>query len=176
MQIEKIVVGALEENCYIVSNCDEVLIVDPGDEFFKIKSKIENRKVVGVLVTHHHFDHIGSLDEVLKYYQVPLYDFYHTEEKKYNVLSFHFRVIKTPGHSIDSITFYFEKEKVMFVGDFIFQGSIGRCDLDGGNFNEMKKSIQKIKEYKDDNILLLPGHGNQTTLKNEKIYNSYFVN
>ena len=51
------------------------------------------------------------------------------------------------AQGIDSITFYFKEDKVMFVGDFIFKDSIGRCDLSGGSINDMKKSIDIIKKY-----------------------------
>ena len=59
-------------------------------------------------------------------------------------VDFKFKCIYTPGHSKDSVTFYFEEEKIMFVGDFIFKDSIGRCDLPGGSESEMKESINKI--------------------------------
>ena len=61
----------------------------------------------------------------------------------------------------------------MFVGDFIFKGSIGRCDLPTGSMEEMKKSLERIKEYKDD-ILIYNGHGEDTTLGAEKANNPYF--
>ena len=61
----------------------------------------------------------------------------------------------------------------MFVGDFIFKGTIGRCDLEGGNFNEMLQSLQKIKKYEKE-ITLYPGHGDKTTLKEELENNPYF--
>ena len=61
----------------------------------------------------------------------------------------------------------------MFVGDFIFQGSIGRMDLEGGDEEQMKESLHKIKQYPDD-IDLYPGHGPRTSLKEEKQYNPYF--
>ena len=60
----------------------------------------------------------------------------------------------------------------MFVGDFIFYRTIGRTDLPGGNYEEMKQSIKKIKEYK--NVVLYPGHGIKTKLEDEKIHNIYF--
>ena len=82
-------------------------------------------------------------------------------------------MIYNPGHSKDSISFFFEKEKVMFVGDFIFLESIGRCDLEGGSFIEMQKSIEKLKRYSID-ITLYPGHGEKTTLEHEKRNNSFF--
>ena len=61
MKIHRVVVGYLEENCYILEKDGKVLVIDPGDEIDKIKEVINNNKVVGVLVTHSHFDHIGAL-------------------------------------------------------------------------------------------------------------------
>ena len=65
-----------------------------------------------------------------------------------------------------------EDEKIMFVGDFIFKGTIGRCDLKGGNINDMKRSINLIKKY-DKKIKLYPGHGDYTTLEYEMNNNLY---
>ena len=62
----------------------------------------------------------------------------------------------------------------MFVGDFIFKDTVGRCDLPTGSSSEMDKSIEKIKAY-DDDITLYPGHGDETTLGREKQYNLYFI-
>ena len=87
---------------------------------------------------------------------------------------FSFEEIENPGHSKDSISFYFRKEKLMFCGDFIFQGTIGRCDLEGGSMTEMRKSIAQIKTFPDD-ITLFPGHGPSTTLGEEKKSNFYFT-
>ena len=58
-------------------------------------------------------------------------------------------------------------------GDFIFLDSIGRCDLEGGSFKEMKQSIEKIKKFSDD-IILYPGHGSKTMLGYEKMHNPFF--
>lgn len=173
MEIENVVVGELQENCYIVSKNDCCLIIDPGAEFKKIKEKIGTRKVVGVLLTHHHFDHVGALKEVLEFYQTKLYDFNTLQEQEYIVDPFKFEVIYNPGHSIDSISFYFKKEQIMFVGDFVFLESIGRCDLEGGSFVSMQKSIEKLKKFPDA-ITLYPGHGDKTTLEYEKRNNSFF--
>ena len=62
----------------------------------------------------------------------------------------------------------------MFVGDFIFRDTVGRCDLPTGSSSEMDKSIARIKEYSDD-INLYPGHGDETTLGREKTHNLYFI-
>ncbi len=170
MKIERVKTGYLEENCYILTIGNSCLVIDPGEDFFKIKEKIKDKKVEAVLITHHHFDHVGALS----YFDKSLvYSFFNLEEKAYTFGPFSFEVFFNPGHSEDSISFYFKEEKVMFVGDFIFNGSIGRCDLEGGDFAVMLKSIQKIKQIKE-NIVLYPGHGEKTTLDNEKRKNMYF--
>ena len=173
MKIEKIVVGELEENCYVLTIDNECLVIDPGAEFEKIKENIQNKKVLGVLITHHHFDHVGALKEVLENYDTKLYDFNNLKEQEYKIGPFTFEVIFNPGHTEDSISFYFKQDKIMFVGDFIFLESIGRCDLEGGSFIKMKESIDKLTSLKE-NITLYPGHGIKTTLDYEKRCNSFF--
>ncbi len=170
MKIKKVIVGMLEENCYILINKDECLIIDPGDEAEKIKSEVGNKKVLAILITHYHFDHIGALDEIASYYKAPVIDY--KSEKIQNINSFSFEIIDTKGHKEDAVTFYFKGENVMFVGDFIFKECIGRCDLPGGNLEEMKESLLKIKEY-DENIILYPGHGDSTSIKHELKHNFY---
>ena len=88
------------------------------------------------------------------------------EEKEYTVGSFKFKCIYTPGHSKDSVTFYFKENNTMFIGDFIFKDSIGRTDLPGGDSKEMEKSIEKIKKY-DPTIRIYPGHDEESTLGDE---------
>ena len=169
MKIESIKVGLLECNCYLVIKDNYVIVIDPGDDYDKIINKIKDRKVVAILITHRHFDHIQALSKLEEKYRVKVYEKSNLEEKEYEI----FEVIYTKGHSPDSITYYFKEDKIMFVGDFIFSGSIGRCDLEGGNYKEMQDSISKIKKY-DDEIIIYPGHGNKTTLKEEKTNNIYF--
>ena len=173
MKINRVVVGQLEENCYILVIDDKCLIVDPGDEANKIIDEIGSLKVLGILITHHHFDHIGALNELKEKYKVDVYDFNSCEEKEYEIGQFKFSVIYNPGHTKDSISFYFKKDKVMFVGDFVFHLSVGRVDLEGGNFEEMEESIDKLKKI-NENITLFPGHGSKTTLNFEKENNPYF--
>ena len=170
MKIDRVIVGELETNCYVLGIDDECLVIDPGAEFEKINEVIAGRKVVGVIVTHRHFDHIGALDNFSKDI---IYDKSNLEEKEYTIGSFVFDVIYTPGHKEDAISIYFKKENVMFVGDFIFEKSIGRVDLPGGDLLEMTNSLKKIKEYPD--CVIYPGHGNKTTLDKEKKTNPYLV-
>ena len=172
MKIDIVRVGYLSENCYIVSNGDTCLVIDPGDESEKIIESIGNKKVLGILITHHHFDHVGALDDIKNKYNAPVYDINNLKEGIKQIENFTFKVIYNPGHTDDSISFYFEEDNIMFVGDFVFRESIGRCDL-GGSIPLMKQSINKLKEYSKD-ITLYPGHGEATTLNYEKENNPYF--
>lgn len=166
MEIDKVVVGPLEENCYILSKNNTCLIVDPGAEYNKIREQIKDNKVLGVLITHSHFDHIGALRNFLTKRSIKIFKKSNLQEQEYNIGDFKFKCIYTPGHSKDSVTFYFEEEQIMFIGDFIFKDSIGRTDLPGGDANEMQNSIKKIKEYNPD-IKIYPGHNEESTLKEE---------
>ncbi len=173
MNIEKVITGTLEENCYILIKNNTCLVVDPGADYQKIKEKIGDNKVLGVLITHSHFDHVGALRNFLSKKSVKIFKKSNTQEKEYNLGEFHFKCIYTPGHSSDSITFFFEEINSMFVGDFIFKDSIGRCDLPTGDINQMNQSLEKIKQY-SDSITIYNGHGEKTTLGQEKKKNIYF--
>ena len=165
MKIEKIEVGYLDTNCYLLKIDDECVVVDPGGDFIKIKKAIGKSKVVGVLVTHFHQDHIEALEEVLSYYDADL--------NKVNSDKYKYEVIETPGHTNDSRTYYFKKINTMFTGDFIFNSSIGRTDL-GGSDKDMQESLEMIKKY-PDNTILYPGHGPETILGNEKsLFSLYY--
>lgn len=159
MDIKVIKVGPLETNCYILTIENESIIIDPGDDFNKIKEAIGTNKVIGCLVTHFHQDHIEALEEVVSHYDVEI------NKPKYG--KFNYETIETPGHTFDSKTFYFKNINTMFTGDFIFKSSIGRTDL-GGNDKDMIDSLEKFKQY-DDDITIYPGHGPKTTLGQEKI-------
>lgn len=173
MQVKRVVTGELEENCYILINDDKCLVIDPGDDYFKIKKELGSLNVEGVLITHEHFDHIGALDELLKDYDVVVYSKDNLKEGITNISDFIFEVIYTPGHTIDSVTYYFKKDKMMFTGDFLFKNNIGRCDLPTGDFDMMKKSLSKIKKYKTDTVIY-PGHGEDSTLDYE-FNNNYYL-
>ncbi len=170
MDIKQIKVGYLHTNCYILIIENDAIIIDPGDEFEKIEQQTKNKKIQAILITHNHQDHIGAIH---KFKNIKKYDYSNTEEKTYKIKKFEFEVIRTKGHTSDSVTYYFKKQNTMFVGDFIFQNSIGRTDLETGNIEEMKKSINKIKTY-PPKTKIYPGHGNTTTLYKELKNNPFF--
>ena len=174
MKIEIIKVGKLECNCYLLDLGGKILIIDPGDEGDKIIKAIGNKCVVGIIITHYHFDHIGALDEIVNKYGVNVYDKTNMNEGNNRIDNFIFDVVYTPGHKEDLITIYFKEDKVMFCGDFIFRNNIGRCDLPGGNIKDMINSINKIKKY-DRDIIIYPGHGDRTSIGYEMDNNMYFL-
>lgn len=172
MNVETVVVGPLEENCYLLKKGTQCLVVDPGDEMEKIEQALEGIEVLGILITHAHFDHIGALSNLLEKRKVPIYDF-QSGEGTYYVGAFTFDLLATPGHKEDSVSFFFPQEQVMFVGDFVFYHDIGRCDLAGGNFNAMQESIRHLRTFPQE-IVLFPGHGPKTTILEEEKNNPYF--
>lgn len=170
MKVESLEVGPLKENTYILSIEDKVIVIDPGDEFDKINKLINKRKVLAILITHKHFDHIGAL----KYFKdIKTYSYESLKEQEYVIDKFKFNVIFNPGHSSDSVSYYFKEYNYLFCGDFIFYHSIGRCDLPTGNIDQMNQSINKIKHL-PNNTIIYPGHGISTTLQEEKEHNYYF--
>mgnify|MGYP003293986745 CR=1 FL=1 len=170
MEIKIVVVGSLDTNCYILKKNNEALVIDPGDDYDKIISEIGTNKIVGVLITHNHFDHVGVLSNFDKEL---IYSYSNLKEKQYKIADFNFEVIFTPGHTSDSVSYYFKEIESLFCGDFIFYESIGRCDLPTGNFNIMKDSINKIKKY-PKTTKIYPGHDISTTLIHEIENNIYF--
>ena len=166
MIIHTLIVGELQENCYVVVNeKNEALVIDPGDEAKKILNFLKPYKVVGIFVTHFHPDHVGALKE--------LENFYHLKANQ-KIEGFHYEIFSNPGHTLDSISFYFPDEKMMFVGDFIFYHTIGRCDL-GGSESLMRESIQKILKSIPLDTTLYPGHGRITKLGQEKVFLEQFL-
>ena len=171
MEIKKIKVGLLEANCYILIKNKDCIIIDPGAEIDKITPSLKGLNIVGVIITHYHFDHVGCLS-YFKNLNIPIYDYSNLSEFN-EINDFRFYKIDTKGHHNTCITIYFKDENIMFTGDFLFKNNIGRTDLEGGNTSEMLKSISLIKTY-SPLIKVYPGHGIDTTLKNEFLNNIYF--
>ena len=171
MDIKRIILSYLDANCYILSYGKKCLIIDPGWDKDIIIKEVGNKKVLGILVTHYHPDHVGALEDIKNVYDAPVFN-YKSEEKIIDLDKFNFEIISTSGHTDDSVTFYFPKEKIMFTGDFLFKGTIGRTDLPTGDNTKMYNSLKMIKDY-DEKITLFPGHGDDTTIRYEKENNIF---
>lgn len=162
-----------------------------------------NVKVVAIFLTHAHWDHIIALEEVVKKYDVDVYigkeeaDWLNNPQKNLSFrapqeigsLSFDiepkildegmhtvdgitFNVLKTPGHSPGSLSYIFNNYVVS--GDALFNGGIGRTDLPGSNHSDLMTSISEKLFTLEDNIVVYPGHGEPTTIGDEKKYNPFF--
>ena len=83
------------------------------------------------------------------------------------------QIIHVPGHSAGHLCFYNEKEKALFSGDVLFAGSIGRTDLPGGNFEQLISGIKEKLLNLPDETVVFCGHGENTTIKNEKLHNPF---
>ena len=86
------------------------------------------------------------------------------------------KVIESPGHSPDCLMLILDENKIVFTGDTIFHGSIGRTDLPGGNYEEIINSINKLFNIIDEDYTLYPGHGPKTSVEFEKKYNPFIKN
>lgn len=166
MRVKLIKVGKLRTNCYILTEGNNCVVIDPGDDFPNIRSQIGPNRLLAILLTHRHDDHVGALRDLVKYYGVPVYDRYNLEERRYDFGGIKIEVIYTPGHSADSVSYLIYEYGFMFDGDFIFRGTIGRCDLPTGNMDEMTESLKKMAKYSERTILY-PGHEASTTLGEE---------
>ena len=140
IDIITVVNGILEENCYIIHNGRDALIVDPGSEGNKIIDavKASNLKVIGILITHSHFDHIGALEDVKKEYPDAVV-INNKNKGDQSIGMFKFKVIENPGHTEDSVSYYFDNNDILFSGDFIFKGTIG--NYPDGMEDDMVKSL-----------------------------------
>jgi len=83
------------------------------------------------------------------------------------------RCIHTPGHTPGSMSFYFEKEKLLIAGDTLFLGSVGRTDLPGGNTAQLQESIQQRLYTLDEQAMVITGHGPATTIGDEMRFNAF---
>jgi hydroxyacylglutathione hydrolase len=96
-----------------------------------------------------------------------------SEEGPMCIGDFNFDVIETPGHSPGSVSYYFKESQLVFSGDALFEGSIGRTDLPGGNYDILLKSIHTKLLSLDENTLVLSGHGGETTIQQEMDTNPF---
>ncbi|MBB5022762.1 MBL fold metallo-hydrolase [Desulfurispira natronophila] len=200
--------GPLDVNCTIIidENSGEAIVVDPGGNFQAIQSFLDDHqlKLVLILATHGHFDHVGAVsqlkksnpdarfgihqqDEVLaqnadktaSIYGIPTTptpsaDFYLNAETTLQLGSLNITVIETPGHTQGGVCFYLDEESLLLSGDTLFQGSVGRTDLPGGDHDQLLHSISSRLLPLPDEVTVIPGHGPRTTIRNERNHNPFF--
>ncbi len=181
----------------------ELIIVDPADHPERIFAKVDSMggKPVGILLTHGHFDHICAVPAVKERYQIPIYacssenqmlqepeinmsafygnpvsvkaDVLLKDSEKFVLCDLEIQMLKTPGHTKGSCCYYLRDENLLFSGDTLFCGSVGRTDFPGGSGREMAESLQRLLENLPEATDVLPGHGEFTTIGYEKRYNPF---
>jgi glyoxylase-like metal-dependent hydrolase (beta-lactamase superfamily II) len=165
--------------------------------------KEQKLKVIGYPTTHGHIDHVSCLSQIHKKFPAPIGlhpldatwaftptnsmpPYYPTpgapdkiersykHDQVWDDGGMSYRILFVPGHSPGSVGFYFEAEGVLIAGDTLFQGSIGRLDLPGGNEKDMIKSLRLLMTLPDD-TRVLPGHGPETTIGQERRTNMFVL-
>jgi len=174
MDIKTFYCNPYRECTYIITIGAECLIVDPGMYGEKEEQRVldylqeNNLTPTTILITHHHPDHICGLECIQTHYpNLLIIDDRFTDSPIHR-----FTIIKTPGHKEDAVCFYFPDEKTIFTGDTLFQESIGRTDLPGGDMGQLIKSLNELKKLPED-TKVYPGHGYETTIGHEKQFNPY---
>lgn len=182
----------LESNGYVIYQREggDCYIIDPGyhSKVFIEFVKEQGLNLRGILLTHHHYDHVGAVERIKDVFGCPVYlhrgdcDFYKKPVDVYmedgDVIDLEgesLMVIHTPGHTKGGACFYSEKSKAAFTGDTIFNVDLGRTDLDGGSDAEMEESIcGKINRWSNE-ITIYPGHGDECTMKKVRQINREFL-
>jgi hydroxyacylglutathione hydrolase len=184
---------------------DQAVIVDPGDEAERIMRPVQELglSVEAILVTHCHFDHIGAVAPVARETGAPVYcpkieapvladimswvpgpfgpfESYEADEtveggENLELAGFTLDVIFTPGHSPGHVTYSVRDEEAIFSGDVLFQGSVGRVDLPGGDWETLLGSIRTLVDSHPPETRVHPGHMGLTTLGAERASNPFLA-
>ena len=202
MNIQTLVLGSMEVNCYLLSDSGEAVVIDPGDEVEKVLEAVEKSgcKLTKILLTHGHFDHIGAVSDLKEKSGATIYVHSGDEQMLYDntknlsymaegikpckadetlddintipVGSSEIKVYYTPGHSKGGVSFLWGDN--LFCGDLLFKNSIGR--FDHGSLRVELSSLKYLMENFDDRIKVYPGHGEETTIGEERQNNPYIIN
>jgi glyoxylase-like metal-dependent hydrolase (beta-lactamase superfamily II) len=181
----------------------ECLVIDPGDQGQMLAEKIKavGLTPVAILLTHGHFDHIMGVETLRRMFSIPVYvheddaDMLHTPEQNcgdmigrtvsicadrmlkdgdtLELAGFEIQVLHTPGHTPGGVCYYFPQEGVVFSGDTLFCGSVGRTDLPGGSMSALVRSVREKVFSLPDLTLVYPGHGEPTKISTEKQNNPF---
>ena len=201
VKVNALVLGPLQTNCYIVQeeNAASCVVVDPAYSPERILDFAggQGLKIEAIFLTHGHFDHVGAVKALreqtgcalwmhsgdyhqrkdpMNDYLYPLHDkdlgnvCFCEDGHRISAAGLTFTVLSTPGHSRGSVCY--RAEDVLLSGDTLFAGGCGRTDLPGGDWSAILMSLADLSEL-DDAVKVYPGHGESTTLAQEKSYNPY---
>ena len=182
---------------------NESIIVDPADSPESIYDMVVRSasRPQAILLTHGHFDHIGAANEVREHYGIKIYascdeekllasparnlsnaygmslrviaDVLHNDGDILELAGLKIKAIHTPGHTVGGCCYYFPYEDVIFTGDSLFCGSIGRTDFKGGSMSDLVRTVKEKIMTLPEHTEVYPGHNDTTTIENERMYNPY---
>ena len=184
-------------------NEKKIIVVDPADKGDYLYNAFTEAgfEVAAILLTHAHFDHIWGCNKLRELSGAQVFaweeekevcesaklnvsedagrpytvsvDWYLRDREEITIEGIKFKVIGTPGHTQGSCCYYFEQDNILVSGDTLFEGSVGRTDLPTGNGAVLSRSLRECLMILPDNTLVFPGHGNGTTIADEKKYNPF---
>lgn len=196
MEIINLYPGSFASNCYVLISDGHAAVVDPSANAAEILSEIEKHgaSLDFILLTHGHFDHILSLDELRDASAAPAYiheaDAELLPDSQKNAFSYffgkdrtfrpaekllkaddvltlgtvHLCTVHTPGHTRGSVSYHCPESEVLLTGDTLFDGNYGRFDLYGGDAETLYRSLHSLRAL-PHSLTIYPGHGNATTLE-----------
>lgn len=192
MKIKRLIGGNLESNGYVIYDREqgECYIVDPGyhgEKYLKTIGELGLR-LKGILLTHHHYDHVGGVDRIKAETGCPVYihradsDIYkkHADmllENRDRLMlgDEEIKVVHTPGHTRGSVCYFSEHSRLAFTGDTLFNTDLGRTDLSDGSPSDMEHSVRDIINLWNNDITIYPGHGDSCTMKYVRKNNHEFL-
>jgi len=203
MHVETFNLGPIETNSYLAVEGSRAVAVDAGGDPAPMLRYLSSHSLTltHILLTHLHFDHTlgakaleaatgaailasaadGYLLEIelgrggfLNFPTVPSYEYTPAPEGEINLLGQPCEALATPGHTPGSLSYYFPQSGVVFVGDLIFYGSVGRTDFPGGSHDILIASVKEKIFTLPGGTILYPGHGPETSVERERLHNPYF--
>ncbi|MBQ3459248.1 MAG: MBL fold metallo-hydrolase [Solobacterium sp.] len=197
MKLDILPIGQYEENVYVLHDKGHVLIIDPGRSAKTIASVIAPDETVdAVILTHGHADHTQAADDISEMYHCPVYmnreDYILVDpsfagkhgfdgpvyseildlQAVMKIGVFDLQIHYTPGHTAGSVCVQYKN--LLFSGDTLFAGSIGRTDLYSGDETQMAQSLEYLKKLPHD-LKVLPGHGPSSTIGTEIKRNPFMI-
>ena len=200
MEMTQVYIEKYSTNCYLLLNEEtkEMIVIDPGANGDRIYDKCVEMggKVVAILLTHAHFDHITGVDKLRELSGATVFanvaekvsfkdssvhmwtkevtpDAFLEDGERRTLAGMEFVAISTPGHTPGCMCFYFEKDNMLFSGDTLFHASVGRTDLPGGDTEALIESVKNKLFVLPEETKVMPGHMGATTIAYEKIHNPF---